>query len=120
MSVLKGANLLLMFLLELGVLAAAARWGLSLDAPLALRIPAALVALAVFVTVWALFGAAKDARFPQTGWRRVALELLWFGTAALLLGVAWAAIAGAVFFAIWVVNGLLRVYWRQEPARQDR
>lgn len=113
MTVLKGANLLLMFLLELGVLAAAAWWGLALDAPLAVRILAAVAATAVFITVWALFGAAKDARFPQTGWRRAVLEIVWFGGASILLGFAWTPLAGAVFFAFWAANGLLRIVWGQ-------
>lgn len=114
MTVLKSANLLLMFLLELSVLAAAAWWGATLDAPLALRILTALATPALFITAWALFGAAKDARYPQTGWRRALLELIWFGAAALLLAFAWAPLAGALFFAIWIVNGLLRIYWKQE------
>ncbi|MEC3917382.1 YrdB family protein [Nocardia sp. CDC160] len=114
MKVLQGANLLLMFVLELCVLAAAAWWGFTVSAPLAVRIVAGLVAPAVFIVVWALFGAAKDARFPQKGWRRIALEVLWFGAAAVLLGWAWTPIAGVGLFAIWFVNGVLRLVWGQQ------
>ncbi|WP_433590265.1 YrdB family protein [Nocardia sp. CA-145437] len=114
MNVLKGANLLVMFLLELGVLAAGAWWGFTVSAPPAVRIVAGLAVPAVFIVVWALFGAAKDARFPQTGWRRIALEVVWFGAAAVLLGLAWTPVAGIVFFAIWLANGVLRLVWGQQ------
>ncbi|WP_067709079.1 DUF2568 domain-containing protein [Nocardia yamanashiensis] len=120
MTVLRGANLLLMFLLELAVLAAAAWWGATLDAPLPIRILTALAAPALFITIWALFGAAKDARYPQTGWRRALLELIWFGAAALLLAFAWTPLAGALFVAIWIVNGLLRIAWGQVHTQPGR
>ncbi|MEV0466787.1 YrdB family protein [Nocardia tengchongensis] len=114
MSVLKGANLLVMFLLELCVLGAAAWWGFTVSAPIAVRIVAGLAAPAVFIVVWALFGAAKDPRYPQTGWRRVALEVAWFGAAAVLLGLAWTPVAGVAMFAVWFVNGALRLVWGQQ------
>lgn len=113
MTVLKGANLLVMFVLELTVLGAAAWWGATVDAPVPVRIFAAVAVPTVFIVVWALFGAAADARFPQTGWRRAVLELIWFGGAAVLLGLAWAPIAGVVMFAVWVINAVLRVWWKQ-------
>ncbi|MGW5228491.1 YrdB family protein [Nocardia niigatensis] len=114
MSVLKGANLLVMFLLELCVLGAAAWWGFTVPAPLVVRVVLGLGAPAVFIMVWALFGAANEPRFPQTGWRRVALEVVWFGAAAVLLGLAWTPVAGVAMFAVWFVNGVLRLVWGQQ------
>ncbi|GAB2538781.1 YrdB family protein [Nocardia heshunensis] len=114
MSVLKGANLLVMFLLELAVLGSAIWWGATVSAPMVVRILLAIAAPAVFIVVWALFGAAKDPRFPQKGWRRIALEVVWFGAAALLLGLACTPIAGVALFAIWFVNGVLRLVWGQQ------
>ncbi|MTE16912.1 YrdB family protein [Nocardia aurantiaca] len=114
MRVFEGANLLLMFLLELCVLGAAAWWGFTVPAPIAARIVLGLAAPAVFIVVWALFGAAKDPRFPQTGWRRVALEVVWFGAASVLLGLAWTPVAGLVMFALWFGNGVLRLAWGQQ------
>ncbi|WP_040808746.1 YrdB family protein [Nocardia concava] len=114
MSVLKGANLALMFFLELAVLGAAAWWGATVSAPVAVRVLAAIAAPAVFIVVWALFGAAKDAKFAQTGWRRVLLEVLWFGAAAILLGVAGTPVAGIALFAVWFANGALRLVWGQQ------
>ncbi|WP_067526964.1 YrdB family protein [Nocardia uniformis] len=113
MSIAKGANLLLMFVLELAVLATAAAWGYSLDAPPIVRILAAVAATAVFIVVWKLFGAARDARYKLTGLSRAALEVLWFGGGAVLLGFTWSPTAGVVLFALWVINGVLRVLWDQ-------
>lgn len=113
MPVVQGANAVLMFVLELGVLAAAIRWGLTLDAPVLVRILAAVGAVTVFVVVWALFGAANDARYPQTGFSRAALELVWFGGAAVLLGWSWSWTAALVFFAVWALNYGLRLLWHQ-------
>ncbi|WP_433715772.1 YrdB family protein [Nocardia sp. CA-084685] len=115
MTVLKGANLGLMFLLELGVLAAAASWGFTLDANPIVRIIAGIGAPAVFIAVWALFaaGGGKNARYPLTGPWRGLLEIAWFGGAAVLIGLAFAAPAGIVFFALWAINGALRLLWHQ-------
>ncbi|MGW4766862.1 YrdB family protein [Nocardia sp. NPDC004278] len=115
MTVVKGANLALMFLLELGVLAGAAIWGFTLDANPIVRIIAGIGAPAVFIVVWALFaaGGGKNARFPVTGRWRVALETAWFGGAAVLIGLTFTALAGIAFFVVWAVNGALRLLWRQ-------
>ncbi|MFE9325329.1 YrdB family protein [Nocardia sp. NPDC052278] len=115
MTVLKGANLALMFLLELGVFAGAAIWGFTLDANLIVRIIAGIGAPAVFIVVWALFaaGGGKNARYPLTGLGRAVLEIAWFGGAAVLIGFAFTGIAGIVFFTLWAINGALRLLWHQ-------
>jgi hypothetical protein len=113
MSILKGANLGLMFLLELGVLAAAGMWGFTLQAGWLVRIVTGLGAPAVFIVVWALFGAAADARFPLTGLARAVLELVWFGGGAVMLYLATSAAPALVFFGLWVVNAILRIVWKQ-------
>ncbi|MEV0585935.1 YrdB family protein [Nonomuraea sp. NPDC050310] len=113
MSVLKGANLLLMFLLELGVLAAAGFWGFTLPAGWLVRIVAGIGAPALFIAVWALFGAANGATYPLTGLARLLLELVWFGGGAVLLYFAASAAPAAAFFALWALNGVLRLVWKQ-------
>jgi hypothetical protein len=115
MNVVKGANLALMFLLELGVLAGAAVWGFTLDANPIVRVIVGIGAPAVFIVVWALFaaGGGKNARYPLAGPWRALLEIAWFGGAAVLIGLACTAVAGIVFFAVWAANGALRLLWRQ-------
>lgn len=107
-----GANLGLMFLLELGVVIGAGYWGFTLSAGWPVRVAAGVLTPLLFVLMWALFGAAADARFRLTGWWRVALEVIWFGGGALLWAEAVSPAAGVVFFALWVVNALVRVLWQ--------
>ncbi|MFC9894649.1 YrdB family protein [Nocardia sp. NPDC127579] len=98
-----------MFLLELGVLVGAGWWGFTLDEALPLRIVSGIVAPLLFALMWAMFGAAGNARFRLHGPWRVALELIWFGGGA----IAWGAVApvvGLVFFAVWVLNALGRYF----------
>ncbi|WP_109525940.1 MULTISPECIES: YrdB family protein [Nocardia] len=108
MRIAKGAALFLMFLLELGVIAGAAVWGFTLDGAPVLRIVAGVVAPLLFIMMWALFGAARDARFRLRGPWRIALEIIWFGGGAVTWGVAVSAVAGLVFFALWAVDAVAR------------
>ncbi|WP_433762283.1 DUF2568 domain-containing protein [Nocardia sp. CA-135398] len=79
------------------------------------RVIAGIGAPAVFIVVWALFaaGGGKNARYPLTGPWRALLEITWFGGAAVLIGLACTAVAGIVFFALWAINGALRLLWHQ-------
>ncbi|MET7772260.1 YrdB family protein [Nocardia sp. NPDC005366] len=108
MRITKGATLLLMFLLELGVIVGAAVWGFTLEGSVVLRIVAGVVAPLLFIMMWALFGAARDAAFRLRGPWRIALEVIWFGGGALTWAVAVSAVAGVVFFALWAVDALAR------------
>jgi len=103
------AVLLVMFLLELGVIAGAAWWGFTLPAGPLTRAAAGVLAPAVFIAMWALFGAAADARFPLTGGWRVALECVWFGGGAIAYAAARHPLAGIAFAGVWAVNALARV-----------
>ncbi|MEV0248686.1 YrdB family protein [Nocardia sp. NPDC050712] len=110
MRIIKGANLFVMFLLELGVIAGAATWGFTLDGALLLRVVAGLLTPLLFIGMWALFGAAGNARYRLHGPWRIALELIWFGGGALAWGVAIGPVLGVLFFALWVVNALVRYF----------
>ncbi|GGO66355.1 YrdB family protein [Nonomuraea cavernae] len=111
----KGANLALMFLLELGVLAAAGYWGFTLSESWGVKLLAGLGGPALFVAVWALFGAGGGANavFPLTGPARAALEIIWFGGGALALHAAGLTTPAAVLAALFVVNAVLRLVWKQ-------
>jgi hypothetical protein len=109
----KGANLLLMFLLELGVLFSVGYWGLALDAAPVIRVAAAVGGVALFVAVWAVFGAARNARIPLRGTSRAVLEILWFGGGAVGLAAAGAVAAAIALAALFGVNAGLRLAWRQ-------
>ncbi|MEV4365317.1 hypothetical protein [Nonomuraea sp. NPDC049625] len=53
-----------------------------------------------------------SATFPLTGLARAALEILWFGGGTLALSTGLTASA-AVFFALFVLNAVLRIVWKQ-------
>ncbi|WP_194833270.1 YrdB family protein [Nocardia sp. XZ_19_369] len=109
MSRLKGANLVAMFLLELGVVAAAAVWGFTMPGSVLVRVVTGLMAPTLFILMWALFGAGANPCFPLTGRWRLALELIWFGGGALAWASATAPLVGVIFFALWAINAGLRV-----------
>lgn len=111
----KHANALLMFLLELGVLASVGYWGFTVSGPWVIKLLAGLGGPALFIAVWALFGAGggANATFPLTGLARAALEIAWFGGGAAALYAAGLVTPAAVFFALFVVNAVLRIVWKQ-------
>ncbi|WP_433254327.1 YrdB family protein [Streptosporangium sp. CA-135522] len=113
LSLAKNTNLLVMFLLELGVLFSAGYWGFTAGQSLVTKLLLGLGAPALFVVVWALFGAANGATIPLTGFARVVLEVVWFGGGALALVMAGRLTPGIVFAAVYVVNAVLRLVWNQ-------
>ncbi|CAM4393244.1 YrdB family protein [Nocardia ninae] len=109
MSGLKGANQVAFFLLELGVVAAAAVWGFTMPGSVLVRVVTGLMAPTLFILMWALFGAGTNPRFPLTGRWRLALELIWFGGGALAWASATTPLVGMIFFGLWAINAWLRV-----------
>ncbi len=115
LAIAKGANMALMFLLELGVLASTGYWGFTVSSNWAIKVLAGLGVPALFIAAWALFGAAggENATFPAIGAARVVLEIVWFGGGALALYAAGAVTPAAVFAALFILNAVLRIIWKQ-------
>lgn len=115
LALAKNANAALMFLLELGVLASVAYWGFTVGPNWAIKLLAGLGGPALFIAVWALFGAGggKNATFPLTGLARAALEIVWFGGGALALFASGLATSAAVFSALFILNAVLRIFWNE-------
>ncbi|GAA1637029.1 YrdB family protein [Nonomuraea sp. NPDC048882] len=115
LALAKHANALLMFLLELGVLASVAYWGFTLSPNWAVKLLAGIGGPALFIAAWALFGAGggENAVYPLTGLARAALEILWFGGGALALYASGMLTSAAVFAALFVLNAVLRLVWNQ-------
>jgi hypothetical protein len=115
LALAKNANALLMFFLELGVLASVAYWGFTLSPNWGIKLLAGLGGPALFIAAWALFGAGggANATFPLTGLGRAALEIFWFGGGALALFAAGRLTPAVIFAAVFVVNAVLRVIWKQ-------
>ncbi|MEW9548029.1 YrdB family protein [Nonomuraea sp. NPDC050783] len=115
LSLAKHANMALMFFLELGVLISVGYWGFTLSSNWGLKLLAGLGGPALFAVVWALFaaGGGANAAFPLTGPARAALEIAWFGGGALALYAAGRMLPAAVLAALFVLNAVLRLVWKQ-------
>ncbi|MEV8633260.1 YrdB family protein [Streptosporangium sp. NPDC051023] len=113
LSLAKNVNLLVAFLLELGVLASTCYWGFTVGQSWPVKLLLGLGAPALFIALWAVFGAANGALIPLTGFARVVLEVLWFGGGAAALVMAGRLTPGLVFAAVYVVNAVLRLLWNQ-------
>jgi hypothetical protein len=83
-SVLRMADDAVALVLELAVYAAAVRFGLTRRVARPARWALALALVSGYVVVWALFGA-PGATVPLHGAARAVLDLVWFGSAAVLL-----------------------------------
>ncbi|MEV6839858.1 YrdB family protein [Streptomyces sp. NPDC051133] len=110
MKTAKAANLGVLFLVELGALAAAAYWGLTRDTSLNWLV--SVVALTVMVALWSLFGAPR-ARFRTRGAGRVAFEVLWFGAGVVALWAAGAVAWALALAVVCAVSKSLAVTWGQ-------
>ncbi|GAA3821647.1 YrdB family protein [Streptomyces coacervatus] len=108
----KAANLGVLFLIELGALAAVGYWGFTRDVATPLAWLLGLGAPAVLIVLWALFGSQK-ASHKTRGAVRVGFELLWFGAGVAALLAAGAAGWAIAFAAVCAVSKTLAVIWRQ-------
>lgn len=108
----KLANLVLAFLLELGVLIALGYWGLQTGqgtiAPIGLGIGAPLLAIGV----WAVFGAPRSEQRLRGPWLLM-LRVIFFGSGAVALWAAGQQITGVVFALISSINLVLIYAWKQ-------
>ncbi|MGN9837935.1 YrdB family protein [Nonomuraea sp. H19] len=115
LDIAKNVNAALMFFLELGVLISVGYWGFTLSPNWAIKLLVGLGGPALFVAAWALFGAGggTNAVFPLTGLARAALEILWFGGGAVALYASGLVTPAVVFYALFILNAVLRLVWKQ-------
>ena len=112
MKAIKAANLGVLFLIELGALAAVSYWGFTRDVATPLAWLLGLGAPALLIVLWALFGSQK-ASYKTRGAVRVGFELLWFGAGVAALFAAGAMGWAIAFAAVCAVSKTLAVLWRQ-------
>ncbi|MFC5923846.1 YrdB family protein [Micromonospora vulcania] len=106
MTVLRGLGLLLVFLLELAVLAIGARWGWALDAPTAVRLLAAIAVPLLLAGLWGVLGSPR-APVPLRPPAKRAFQASWFvlgGAMLVLLGQPW---LGLALVLVWVAVTIL-------------
>ncbi|MCH0565232.1 MULTISPECIES: DUF2568 domain-containing protein [unclassified Streptomyces] len=112
MKAARAANLGVLFLVELGAVAAAAYWGVTLGVPAGLAWLLGLAAPAALIVLWGACGSPR-APYRMRGAARAGFETLWFGAGAVAL-VAAGAVGWAVAFAlVCAVSKTLAVAWGQ-------
>ncbi|MCG5444525.1 DUF2568 domain-containing protein [Micromonospora sp. NIE79] len=105
-TMIRGVGLLLIFLLELAVLAVGARWGWALDAPIVVRVVAAVAVPLLLAGLWGALGSPR-ARVPLHPSAKRAFQAGWFvlgGGMLALLGQPWLGLALVV---VWVAVTIL-------------
>jgi hypothetical protein len=112
MSVLKGANLALAFLLELCLLAALGYWGFRVgQGPLA-KWALGLGSPLLLAAVWGAFMAPKAWR-PLPGVAHLLAAIVLFGLGAAALYAAGQSRLAWIFAVAVVLNQALALLWRQ-------
>ena len=106
---MRGANLVVRFLLELSALAATAYWGFATASGFT-QFVLGLGAPALVALVWGLFVSPKaKVELPRPA--QFAIELLVFAAAALALIVADQPVLGIVLGGLELVSGTLNYVW---------
>jgi hypothetical protein len=112
LTILKNANLVLAFLLELCVLVALGYWGLQTGQGLIAKIGLAIGAPVAAVVFWALFGAPKAVWALPGPWHLI-VAVVFFGAAAVALFAAGQRQLAVAFALVVVINHILVYVWGQ-------
>jgi hypothetical protein len=107
MSVLKGLNLLVRFLLELCMLAAVGSWGFQIGSGWGVKIVLGIGLPSLVAVGWWLV-------WKLSGVSRLALELTLLGSGAVALFASNKPALGWAYSAILVINKALLVVWKQD------
>ncbi len=112
MEVIKGANLLLRFLLELCALGALGYWGFKTGSTTITKIALGVGAPLVAAVVWGVFVSPR-APVELSGLVVLLLQVLVFGSAAAVLVATGHRTLAMVFGVIVVTNAVLMHVWGQ-------
>jgi hypothetical protein len=112
MPVLRGANLAVRFLLEVGALAALGYWGFQTDLGPIARIGLGIGAPLLAAAAWGLFVSPK-ARIDASRPVRLFVELAVFGAAVAALYATGHRNLALALGAVYAVNRVLVVAWEQ-------
>lgn len=112
MAIIKSSNLLVRFLLELGMLAAIGYWGFRTGSGAAMKVILGIGLPLLIAIVWGLFLSPKAAH-PLKGISRELLELALFGSGAVALFASNLPVLGWVYTVLLILNKILLVIWKQ-------
>jgi hypothetical protein len=111
-EVIKSANLVLRFLLELCALVVLAYWGFQTGRGLIVKIGLCIAAPLLAAVVWAML-VAPNAAVPLPGLVPFVLGLAILGLAAIGLAATGHPYLAVIFGAIVVINAALMLIWGQ-------
>ncbi|HEY2421691.1 MAG TPA: YrdB family protein [Neobacillus sp.] len=112
MIIIKMANLLLRFLLELCLLASLGYWGFKIDKVMIVKIGLGIGAPLLAALVWGMFIAPRSS--IQVPWQiRLLLEFIVLSAAVIALYASGHPTLAKVFTVVWVINGILMYVWKQ-------
>jgi hypothetical protein len=117
-SILRGANPALRFLLELSAIAAVLYWGFETGSGICGWF-LAVGAAALVIVVWALFISPK-AGIELERPLRLVLEYAVFGAAAVALAAAGQVVLAIVLAVVALVSGTLNYAWEKPAIRPPR
>jgi hypothetical protein len=112
MDALKMLNLLIRFLLELGLLAAVGYWGFKTQANWPLKVLFGIGLPILVAVLWGSFIAPK-AIYPLSGVSHLTLELFLLASGAIALFASGRPTLGWAYTSVLLVNKILMVVWRQ-------
>lgn len=115
LSLFKNLNLALAFLLELGALAAFCSFGFTIEGNLLLKLLLGIGLPLVAIVIWAIFGAPMSKRRLK-GFPFLLLQLVFFGSAVVVLYLPGQKILSIIFAVLFVLNTSLAYAWGQKEA----
>jgi Na+-transporting NADH:ubiquinone oxidoreductase subunit NqrE len=111
-SILKVANLALSFFLELCMVLAYGYWGFTTGSRLIMQLLLGIGVPLIVIVIWGIFLAPASKQRLQ-GVSHWSLEIILFVAAIVALFVAGQPSWATVFAALYVINVILRLVWKQ-------
>ncbi len=112
-NTLKEVNLLISFLLEIGMLIILGRWGFSQGESGLVKYALGVSIPLVVIFLWAAFAAPKAQYRIHNPWRGI-LKVLLFGTASTLLFITGFQIPALIFGGFTILNVTLALIYSQD------
>ena len=112
MNVLKGLNLSIRFLLELGMLASVAYWGFSTNSSWALKILFGIGLPILLAVIWGFFMAPRSAH-RLSGIPFTIMDFVLLGSGAFALYASGQTTLAWIFAVVLVISEILRLVWEQ-------
>lgn len=112
MNGLKGMNLLVRFLLELGMLAAVGYWGFKTHSSWALKILFGLGLPVLLAVIWGWLMAPRSAH-RLSGIPFLIMDMILLGSGAVALYASGLASLAWIYAIVLVINEILRLVWKQ-------